>query len=61
MIKTLNNYIKNFKKAFFNYILFEIELKNVENQIEKRKIGGKWEIDQNKINNDDEDGDVNEN
>ena len=52
---------KNFKKAFFNYILFEIELKNVENQIEKRKIGGKWEIDQNKINNDDEDGDVNEN
>ena len=54
---------KNFKKAFFNYILFEIELKNVENQIEKRKIGGKWEIDQNQINNeeDDEDGDVNEN
>lgn len=33
----------------------------MENQIEKRKIGGKWEIDQNKINNDDEDGDVNEN
>jgi len=45
---------KNFKKAFLNYILFEIELKNVENQIEKRKIGGKWEIDQNQINDEDE-------
>ena len=45
---------KNFKKAFFNYILFEIELKNVENQIEKRKIGGKWEIDQNQINNEED-------
>ena len=38
---------KIFKKAFFNYILSEIELENVENQIEKRKIGGKWVLSQN--------------
>ena len=35
---------KNFKKSFFNYILCEIELNNVESQIEKRKLGGKWDI-----------------
>ena len=38
---------KTFKKSFFNYILCEIELNNVEKQIEKRKIGGKWELNQN--------------
>ena len=38
---------KTFKKSFFNYILCEIELNNVEKQIEKRKIGGKWELSQN--------------
>ena len=38
---------KIFKKSFFNYILSEIELENVEAQIEKRKIGGKWVLSQN--------------
>jgi len=36
---------KNFKKSFFNYIVYEIELKNVESQIEKRKMVGKWHIE----------------
>ncbi len=44
---------KTFKKCFYNYILCEIELKNVENQIEQRKIGGKWVLTQ--YNNKDED------
>ena len=38
---------KNFKKSFFNYILCEVELNNVEEQIAKRKIGGKWVLSQN--------------
>ena len=42
---------KTFKKSFFNYILCEIELNNVENQIEKRKIIGKWDLTQNENNN----------
>ena len=37
---------KTFKKSFYNYILCEIELKNVENQIDQRKIGGKWVLTQ---------------
>ena len=41
---------KNFKKSFFNYILCEVELNNVEKQIEKRKIGGKWELSQDDNN-----------
>ena len=44
---------KTFKKSFYNYILCEIELKNVENQIDQRKIGGKWVLTQ--YNNKDED------
>ena len=35
---------KTFKKSFFNYILCEVELNNVEKQIEKRKIIGKWDL-----------------
>ena len=47
---------KTFKKCFYNYIFCEIELKNIENQIDKRKIGGKWVLTQynkedNKNNN----------
>ena len=42
---------KTFKKSFFNYILCEIELNNVEKQIEKRKIMGKWNINLDKNNN----------
>ena len=42
---------KTFKKSFFNYILCEVELNNVEKQIEKRKIIGKWELNQNDNNN----------
>ena len=42
---------KTFKKCFYNYILYEIELKNIENQIEQRKIGGKWVLTQNNNNN----------
>ena len=42
---------KTFKKSFFNYILCEVELNNVENQIEKRKIIGKWDLNQNYDNN----------
>ena len=37
---------KSFKKSFFNYILCEVELNNIEKQIEKRKIGGKWDLSQ---------------
>ena len=37
---------KTFKKCFYNYIFCEIELKNIENQIDKRKIGGKWVLTQ---------------
>ena len=42
---------KTFKKSFFNYILCEVELNNVEKQIEKRKIVGKWDLTQNDNNN----------
>ena len=48
----------NFKKAFSNYILCEIELKNVEKQIDQRKIGGKWvltQYDNNEENEKDKD------
>ena len=41
---------KTFKKSFFNYILCEVELNNVEKQIEKRKIIGKWDLNQNDDN-----------
>ena len=44
----------NFKKAFSNYILCEIELKNVEKQIDQRKIGGKWVLTQYDINEENE-------
>ena len=40
-------FYKKFKKAFLNFIFYEIELKNIEDQIEKRKMKGKWEIKQN--------------
>ena len=42
---------KTFKKSFFNYILCEVELNNVEKQIEKRKIVGKWDLGPNDSNN----------
>ena len=48
---------KTFKKCFYNYILYEIELKNIENQIEQRKIGGKWVLTQSN-NNNNEDNDI---
>ena len=48
---------KTFKKAFYNYILYEIELKNIENQIEQRKIGGKWVLTQYNNNNNNNDKD----
>ena len=41
---------KTFKKSFFNYILCEVELNNIEKQIEKRKIVGKWDLNQNDNN-----------
>ena len=41
---------KTFKKSFINYVLCEIELKNIENQIEQRKIGGKWFLSQTQHN-----------
>jgi hypothetical protein len=41
---------KTFKKSFINYVLCEIELKNIENQIEQRKIGGKWILSQTQHN-----------
>ena len=46
---------KSFKKSFSNYILCEIELKNVENQIDQRKIGGKWVLTPNNDNNNNND------
>ena len=49
--KDSENLYKTFKKSFSNYILCEIELKNLENQIEQRKITGKWVLTQNNDNN----------
>ena len=42
---------KTFKKSFFNYIVCEIELNNIDKQIEKRKIGGKWDLNQTQNDN----------
>ena len=50
---------KSFKKSFSNYILCEIELKNVENQIDQRKIGGKWVLTPNDKNNNDNNDEAN--
>ena len=49
--KDSENLYKTFKKSFYNYVFCEIELKNVEDQIEKRKIGGIWFLTSNNINN----------
>ena len=49
---------KTFKKCFYNYILYEIELKNIENQIEQRKIGGKWVLTQSNNNNEVKDNNI---
>ena len=38
------NLYKKFNKAFSNYIYYEIELKDVEKKIEKRKNTSKWFI-----------------
>ena len=50
---------KSFKKSFSNYILCEIELKNVENQIDQRKIGGKWVLTPNNDNNNNDNDEAN--
>ena len=50
--KDSENLYKTFKKNFYNYVFCEIELKNVENQIEQRKIGGIWLLTQKNIHND---------
>ena len=34
--------IKNLKKSFCNYVYYEIEIKNIETQIKKRNVFGKW-------------------
>ena len=49
--KDSENLYKTFKKCFYNYVFCEIELKNVENQIEQRKIGGIWFLTQKNTNN----------
>ena len=49
--KDSENLYKTFKKCFYNYVFCEIELKNVENQIEQRKIGGIWFLTQKNNNN----------
>ena len=49
--KDSENLYKTFKKCFYNYVFCEIELKNVENQIEQRKIGGIWFLTHKNINN----------
>ena len=56
--KDSENLYKTFKKSFYNYVFCEIELKNVENQIDKRKIGGIWFLSPN--NNNKEKNDDNE-
>ncbi len=40
------NLYKKFNKSFCNYIYYEIELKDVEKKIEKRKSNSKWFINQ---------------
>ena len=40
------NLYKKFNKSFCNYIYYEIELKDVEKKIEKRKNNSKWFINQ---------------
>ena len=39
-----NNLYKKFNKAFSNYIFYEIELKDIDKKIEKRKNNSKWYI-----------------
>ena len=39
-----NNLYKKFNKAFSNYIFYEIELKDIDKKIEKRKKNSKWYI-----------------
>ena len=39
-----NNLYKKFNKAFSNYIFYEIELKDIDKKIEKRKSNSKWYI-----------------
>ena len=39
-----NNLYKKFNKAFTNYIFYEIELKDIDKKIEKRKSNSKWYI-----------------
>ena len=41
-----DNLYKKFNKSFCNYIYYEIELKDVEKKIEKRKNNSKWFINQ---------------
>ena len=33
---------KKFKKSFCNYVYYEIEINNIETQIKKRNVFGKW-------------------
>ena len=58
--KDSENLYKTFKKSFYNYVFCEIELKNVENQIDKRKIGGIWFLSPNNNNNNKEKNDDDE-
>ena len=55
--KDSENLYKTFKKSFYNYVFCEIELKNVENQIDKRKIGGIWFLSPNNNNKEKNDED----
>ena len=55
--KDSENLYKTFKKSFYNYVFCEIELKNVENQIDKRKIGGIWFLSPNNNNKEKNDDD----
>ena len=58
--KDSENLYKTFKKSFYNYVFCEIELKNVENQIDKRKIGGIWFLSPNNNNKEkNDDGEIN--
>ena len=38
------NLYKKFNKAFSNYVYFEIELKDIDKKIQKRKLNSKWYI-----------------
>ena len=57
--KDSENLYKTFKKSFYNYVFCEIELKNVENQIDKRKIGGIWFLSPNNNNKEKNDDEIN--